>query len=185
MHGAIAQLEQCSREGEDMGIFQILAAALEALSLANAPDSDKARSGVATLERFSGVTEPFSPLAAYFLVFAYRRAGMANDAVRVATALLDRYPRGIIPKLVLASSHAANRDYLKAESLVQEVLALLPDDPWLSLGRAVLLRRANRMDEASAVLERVRVGPQQVRLKTLFDMENRLSRLRVAITPIR
>jgi len=185
MREALARLEERAREGEDMALFRVLVAALRALSLANAPESDETQSGVAALERIWELAEPASPLAAYFLIFAYRRARKANEAVRVASALLGRHPRGIIPKLVLASTYAATRDYLKAESLVREVSALLPEDPWLSLGRAVLLRRANRMDEARALLGRVRVRPQQDRLKALVDMENRLIRLRVGIAPPR
>jgi hypothetical protein len=183
MTAALQQLDEYSPTADGAMLWRVLRAALRALSIAYPPGGTVSQAGLADLEASSQADDPQALLAKYFLIFGYRRTGRTSDAVRIAAELHSQHPEAVIPHLVLASCLAASGEYLPAEREVRALVHRYPDDSSLRLSQAVLLRKANRLDEASSVLQDITVETQSRKLARFIDMETRLIRRATTVRP--
>lgn len=107
---------------------------------------------------------PESPAANLALARLYQGAQEPEQAGRIAEAVLSRNPRDTDARQAAMDAAISNRDWSRAEALLAEGRALLPNDPRIPLLEARLARawgdqrRARSALEAAAQMRRQQIG---------------------------
>ncbi|MBU8536437.1 cellulose biosynthesis protein BcsC [Falsiroseomonas tokyonensis] len=107
---------------------------------------------------------PENPAANLALARLYQGARDPEQAGRIAEAVLSRNPRDTDARQAAMDAAIANRDWGKAEALLSEGRALMPNDPRIPLLEARLARawgdqrRARNALEAAAEMRRQQIG---------------------------
>ncbi len=97
--------------------------------------------------------DPQNIAANLALARLYQRAGEAEQAQRIAEAVLQRNPRDADARQAAVDAAIANRDWSRAEALLSEGRALLPGDPRMPMLEARLARAWGDQRRAQAALE--------------------------------
>lgn len=135
---AIRASDQLNRQGDQATAFEVLAPTLR--------------------------QDPQNPAANLALARLYQGARETEQAQRVAEAVLSSNPRNTDARQAAMDAAIANRDWGRAEALLAEGRALLPNDPRISMLEARLARawgdqrRARAALEQAAQLRRQQIG---------------------------
>jgi tetratricopeptide (TPR) repeat protein len=123
---AIRASDQLNRQGDQATAFEVLAPTLR--------------------------QDPQNPAANLALARLYQGARETEQAQRVAEAVLSRNPRDTDARQAAMDAAIANRDWGRAEALLSEGRALMPNDPRISLLEARLARGWGDQRRAQAAL---------------------------------
>ena len=99
------------------------------------------------------VQDPTNPSANLALARLYQGADEPRDAQRIAEAVLQRDPRNTDARQAAMDAAVALRDWGRAEALLTEGRALLPNDPRISMLEARLARSWGDSRRAQIALE--------------------------------
>ncbi|PZW44934.1 Tfp pilus assembly protein PilF [Humitalea rosea] len=99
------------------------------------------------------VQDPTNPSANLALARLYQGADEPRDAQRIAEAVLQRDPRNTDARQAAMDAAVALRDWGRAEALLAEGRALLPNDPRISMLEARLARSWGDTRRAQVALE--------------------------------
>lgn len=135
---AIRQSDQLNRQGDQATAFEVLAPTLR--------------------------QDPQNPAANLALGRLYQSAREPDQAQRIAEAVLSRNPRDTDARQAAMDAAIANRDWSRAEALLAEGRALLPNDARIPMLEARLARawgdgrRAQAALQQAAQLRRQQIG---------------------------
>ncbi|MGG5808852.1 cellulose synthase subunit BcsC-related outer membrane protein [Falsiroseomonas sp. CW058] len=124
---AIRASDQLNRQGDQATAFEVLAPTLR--------------------------QDPQNPAANLALARLYQGARETEQAQRVAEAVLSRNPRDTDARQAAMDAAIANRDWGRAEALLSEGRALMPNDPRIALLEARLARGWGDGRRAQAALQ--------------------------------
>jgi Tfp pilus assembly protein PilF len=124
---AIRQSDQLNRQGDQATAFEVLAPTLR--------------------------QDPQNPAANLALARLYQGARETEQAQRVAEAVLSRNPRDTDARQAAMDAAIANRDWSRAEALLSEGRALLPNDARIPMLEARLARAWGDQRRAQAALQ--------------------------------
>jgi Flp pilus assembly protein TadD len=144
---AIASLKAAAATNSSSALAQTVTSMLLAFSLnASTAKTDHA-AGVAQLTKFQaqGASQH---LAAFFLIYAHRRAGEYPQALGVAQKLEQAHPNSSLVKKVIGSCYFFSNDLTNAEKFYRQALALDSKDPSIHLGLAQI--SVQKGDKAAA-----------------------------------
>jgi tetratricopeptide (TPR) repeat protein len=151
---AFTDLDRAVRKVDDSTLAQSLRAMFLAFSRANGVAGKEYSQGVRALSRLR--TSSKSPdLAAFFLIYAYRRAHRYPQALRIGQELEERNPNSPLAKRVVGSCYFFMQDFDDAERYYQQAMVLDPDDLSLRLELARVFQRQGKLVEAREIVHEV------------------------------
>jgi tetratricopeptide (TPR) repeat protein len=165
---ALGTLQAAAAQNGASTLAQTVSAMFGVFTQTGDPTSPSYAKGVADLSKLKDASA--SPdLAAFCLVYAYRRAEQYAKAIQVGQELEKRQPNSAMVKKAIGGSYFFTGDTVTAEKYYKQALALNGEDPTVLLALANVKAKSGDIKSAKEFAKRVAAADPNGQLKVYLD----------------